>query len=294
MTPLDILKAVSVPVLWATGFVLAKVAIVDFPPVLLMALRFTLTALVLVWFFRPPKHLWGKLFVVALISGSIQYSLTFSGLKHLDASTAGLIVQTEVPFAALTAAMFLRERLTLLMVAGMLVAFLGVGVLSGEPKLEGQELYVLMVLGGAFTWAIGQVMVRSIGEIGGFVMISGVAICATPQLFVASYLFEDGQWEAIMSAGWSVWIAVVYMGLIMTALAYAIWYDLLGRLPVNNVAPFLLLLPVAVVIESVLFLEEELTPLKVVGGVLILIGVATLIFAQRPGKPQIKATPDPI
>jgi O-acetylserine/cysteine efflux transporter len=283
MKPIDILLATSVPLIWGTGFVLAKVALHDFPPVLLMALRFTLTALVLVWFFMPPVRLMPKLFAIALISGSIQYGLTFNGLKHLDASTAGLVVQTEVPFAALLAVVFLRERLTVRMVAGLVVAFVGLLIVAGEPKIRGQELALLMVLGGAFTWSIGQVMVRSMGEIGGFVMITGVALFAAPQLFVASWLFEDNQVEAIRNAGAAVWIAVVYMGLAMTAIAYAIWYGLLGRYPVNNVAPFLLLLPVVIAIEGVVFLGEAMTWQTLAGGALILAGVAVITLTHGPG-----------
>lgn len=286
MKPIDILLAISVPLIWATGFVLAKVALHDFPPVLLMALRFTLTALVLVWFFMPPARLLPKLFMIALISGSIQYGLTFNGLKLLDASTAGLVVQTEVPFAALLAVIFLKERLTMRMVAGLIVAFAGLLVIAGEPRIRGQELALLMVLGGAFTWSVGQVMVRSAGEIGGFVMITGVALFAAPQLFVASWLFEDNQIEAIRNAGPTVWVAVVYMGLAMTAIAYAIWYGLLGRYPVNNVAPFLLLLPVVIALEGAIFLGEQMTWQTLFGGALILAGVAVITITAAPARPQ--------
>ena len=294
MKPLDVIMAISVPVIWGTGFILAKVALQDFPAILLMALRFALTATILIWFFRPPRALWGKLFLIALISGSIQYSLTFNGLKNMDASTAGLVVQTEVPFAALAAVIFLRERLTTVMVAGMIVAFVGLAVIAGEPRIEGQGLAILMVLGGAFTWALGQVMVRSMGEVGGYMMISGVALFATPQLFIASWIFEDGQFEAIRDAGVSVWVAVIYMGIAMTAIAYAIWYNLLGRFPVNNVAPFLLLLPIVIVAQGVLFLGEVITWTTVLGGALIILGVAVLTFAQRTKVVTSPVEPEPL
>jgi O-acetylserine/cysteine efflux transporter len=221
-----------------------------------------------------------RLFLIALISGSIQYGLTFNGLKYLDASTAGLVVQTEVPFAAALAVLFLGERLTLRLVAGMIVAFVGLYIVSGEPKVQGQEFALLLVLAGAFTWSVGQVMVRAMGEIGGFVMIAGVALFAAPQLFIASALLEENQIDAIVNAGPEVWIAVIYMGLAMTAVAYAIWYGLLGRYPVSSVAPFLLLLPVVIAAESIVFLGEEITWEKLVGGALILAGVAVITFTH--------------
>ena len=54
LRPLDILMGIAVPLVWGLGVVFAKAAIEHFPPILLMALRFTLTALVLVWFVKPP------------------------------------------------------------------------------------------------------------------------------------------------------------------------------------------------------------------------------------------------
>jgi len=278
--PLDVLLAVSVPVIWGTGFVLAKVALHDFPPILLMSLRFALTAFVLIWFFRPKVPLLPKIFAISLISATIQYGLTFNGLKMLDASTAGLLIQVEVPMCALLAAFLLKEKITLKMAFGMALAFIGVAIIAGEPKLDGNELAILLVLGGGFFWSLGQVMTRQLGGIGGFELITWIAVFATPQMFLASWLFEDNQIEAIQNAGPEVWIAIVYMGLIMTAVGYAIWYHLLGRFPVNKVAPFLLLLPITIMIESVMFLGEQLTWFITAGGILTIVGVAVLVTSD--------------
>ena len=81
------------------GFIVAKAGMSHFSPILLMALRFTLTAICLVWFFRPPPGIFRQLFMISLISAALQYSLTFNGVNGIDASTAALLVQLEVPFA---------------------------------------------------------------------------------------------------------------------------------------------------------------------------------------------------
>ena len=62
-----------------------------------------------------------------------------------------------------------------------------------------------MVIGGAFTWAVGQIMIKKVGELNGFKLISGVAIFATPQLFMASAIFETDQIEQIQTASVSAW-----------------------------------------------------------------------------------------
>ena len=282
MRPFDILLVISVPVIWGLGFTFAKAALGEFPPILLMFLRFAVTALALVWFVKRPAGIMAKLFVIALISAAIQYGLTFYGLKFLDASTAILVVQLEVPFCTLLAVIFLNEKLGPKKVIGMLVAFAGVALIAGEPRLNDNWLGIGLTVGGAFTWAIGQVMIRQLGQVGGFTLIAWVAVFATPQLLVASLIVESGQWQAIQSASWVGWASVIYLAIVMTAVGYGIWYHLLGKYEVGKVVPFLLLLPVVTVISSVTLLGETLTVWLVAGGMLVISGVAIIVVERKP------------
>ena len=251
-----------------------------FSPILLMALRFTLTAICLVWFFRPPPGIFRQLFMISLISAALQYSLTFNGVNGIDASTAALLVQLEVPFGLLLAWLVLGDRVTLQQAIGMIVAFTGAVLIIGEPKLSGDLIYAFMVIGGAFTWAVGQIMIKQLGNLGGFRLISSVALYATPQLYIASFLFESDQLVQIQTASVAAWGAVVYLGLIMTALAYAMWYHLLGHYKVNQVMPFLLLLPVTSVFGGIFFLGESLTVKIAAGGCLAIAGVAMITLQK--------------
>jgi O-acetylserine/cysteine efflux transporter len=282
MKPLDILIAVTVPVVWGLGLVLAKPAVDQFPPILLMALRFAVSALALVWFVPIPRAGLKLLAVAALIGSTLQYGLTFNGLKLLDASTTGLIVQAEAPFLALVAAIFLGERLGARRLLGMAIAFAGIYLISGEPRIKGHEIGVAMVLGGTFLWACGQTMIRTLGEIGGMTAIAWVSACAAPQLLVASLIVEHDQVAALAAAGWQVWATVLYLGLVMTALGYSCWYHVLGRYEVNRVAPFLLLTPVTSVLGGAFLLGEPLTPTILVGGAVVIAGVALLVIERRP------------
>jgi O-acetylserine/cysteine efflux transporter len=285
LRPFDIFLAICVPVIWGMGFTLAKVAFVyaDFPPVLLMAFRFTLTAFVLVWFVKPP---WGQMwpiFWIAFVSAAIQYSLTFTGLSGMDASTAIIVVQLEFPFMAILAVVFLRDRLSLGQVVGILIAFSGILLIAGQPDLDGGLIYIAMVLGGAFTWAVGQIMIKKLkNPISGFTLIAWVAVFAAPQLFVMSWLIEDGQIEVIRTTNWIGWAVVVYLGLVMTAIGYAIWYHVLGKYPVSQIGPFLLLLPVSSIAGSMIMLGERLSPLEMIGAVVVIFGVWIVTRRQSP------------
>jgi len=282
MKPIDVLLAISVAVIWGMGFIVAKAAMSHFSPILLMALRFLLTTFCLIWFFRPPPGIFKQLFWISLVSAALQYSLTFNGVRGIDASTAALLVQLEVPFGLLMAWLVLGDRISLKQGCGIAISFAGAVLIIGEPKLSGDLIYAFMVIGGAFTWAVGQIMIKKLGNLGGFRLISGIALFATPQLFIASFILESDQITQIETASIGAWAAVAYLGLIMTALAYAIWYRLLGHYSVNQVMPFLLLLPVTSVFGGIFFLGESLTVKIAAGGCLAIAGVALITIQRRP------------
>ena len=209
---IDICLGVAVALTWGMGLVFAKAAIAHFPPILLMALRFSVTAAALVWFVRLPRAHLGMLFAIAFISAAIQYSLTYPGLKQLDASDAALVVQLEVPFLTLLGALLLKEPTGPRRWAGIGLAFVGVYLIAGEPRVAAQWGAVLLVVGGAATWAVGQVMIRRLEDIDGLTVTAWVAVMAAPQLFVMSLVFETGHRQALQSAGPVVWGAVLYLG----------------------------------------------------------------------------------
>ena len=74
-----IFLALSVPILWGIGFTITKAGMDQFPPMLINGLRWTLTGLILVWWFPIPRKYLKKIFIVSVIGCTIQYSLTYSG-----------------------------------------------------------------------------------------------------------------------------------------------------------------------------------------------------------------------
>ena len=291
----DVLRALAVATIFGTGVVFAKAAIEHFPPILLMSIRFSATAAVLLWFVRPPWHLMHRIFWAALVGAAIQYSLTYTGLAGLDASVMILVVQLEVPFAALLAWLVFKDPLGWRGFGGMVLAFAGIALIAGSPEQRTNLLPVLLVAGGGLAFAVGQIMIKRIGQIGGFTMIACVAAIAGPQLLVSSLIFEQGQMEAILRAPPIVWVTVAYLALVMTSLGYALWYHLLGRYEVTRVIPFLLLVPVTTVLGGVLFLGEPLTLIRVAGGLLVIAGVAimnlTRAAPRAPCEPPAGTSP---
>ena len=276
---------IFVPIVWALGFTGAKAAMDQFPPIMLMAMRFSVAAIVLVWFTKPPWSLMWRIFIVTVISATIPYSTIFTGLNHLDASTAMLVVQAQVPFMALVAIVFLKESLTIQRAIGFVVAMAGVVLIAGQPELRGSIGWILLTVGGCFVWASGQVMIRVLSQsIDGKTLIAWVSVFTVPQLIISSAIFETGQIEALMTADWYAWTLVLYMGLIMTAAGYYVWYTLLSKIEIGQASPFLLLQPPITVVASIFLLGENPTWMTLIGGGIVIAGVATITFESRQKK----------
>ena len=275
--------ALFVPLLWGLGFVFAKGTINHFPPILLMAFRFSLTALVLVWFTPLPVRKFFQLFKIAIVAAAIQYSLTFTftGVKGLEAGLASIIVQLEVPFLVILGALLLREKPGYKKWIGIAISFVGVAIMSQQDELSGSFISIALVLSGCFAWALGQVMIRKLKDVSGMQVTAWIAVFAAPQLFFMSAVFEDGQVEAIRTANPLVWWTVLYLGLIMTCLGYYFWNTLIRHHDVSKVAPFLLLLPVFSVLGGNVFLGETITLEKFYGGATILFGIGIITMNAR-------------
>jgi len=281
----DILIAISVPILLGFGFVIAKPAMQHFPPYLLMGLRFTIPALILVWWFPMPKGLFLDLFKVSFIGSTLQYGLTYNGLNIIDASSAVLLVQLEVPFGILIAFFLLKEIPRIKNLIGLVIAFIGVFILTGAPNLEGKYFGVLLTLSGAFTWSLGAVMAKPLSKkIGAFALMTWLCVFSGPLLILISTIVNGNPIQYILSANFYSWITVIYLGFIMQPIAYGAWYYVLRRYPVNKIMPVLLLLPVTGLLTAIFLLGEEPSKQVFLGGTIIVFGVGMILF----GKPKKK------
>ena len=275
----DILIALSVPLLWGIGFTITKVGMEEFPPMLINGLRWILTGLILVWWFPLPRKYLKKIFLVSIISCTIQYSLTYSGLNIVDASSAILFIQSEVLFGVLVAFFYLRERPKLRNIIGIIIAFFGLIILSGSPTLNGKIIGVMFLLGGSFTWALGQVLIKEVSEnLNGIALTAWIGILAGPQLIIGSQIIEGDVYSKIISASYETWLIVLYLGILMNCLGYSAWYYVLGRYEVNKIMPIMLLLPVTGVLAAIILLGERPGANIYIGGIIIIFGVSLILI----------------
>ena len=278
----DILLALCAPLLLGFGFAIAKPAMQQFPPFLLMGLRFTITALILIWWFPIPKGLFKDLIIVSFIGSTLQYALTYSGLNMIDASSAVLLVQVEVPAGVILAYFLLKEKPGIKNIIGICISFFGVYILTGAPSLEGKFIGILLTLTGATTWAYGAVLAKPLSEkMNPLALTAWLALFSGPPLIIASNIYDGNMMNYFRSASLTSWIIVAYIGLIMQPVSYGCWYYVLKRHPVYKVLPIMMLLPITGLVASIFLLGEEPGKYILIGGTIILIGVGMILFGKQ-------------
>jgi len=288
MSPADWIAALAVALLWGGNVVAVKVAVETLPPFLLMGIRFTIVALLLAPFFRPRRAQVPGLLALALVLGVGHFGLMFVAIRGMDAAAAAVAVQMTIPFSALLAWLVYREALGWARAFGVGLAFAGIVLLAGEPHANG--LWPLLVMAAStLCWAVSNVMIKRVGTIDPLTINGWVALFAVPILFLCSALFEHGQVEAIAATGPVGWAGLAYTVIGASLIAYTLWYRLVRRHSLNRIVPFTLLGPAAGITGGVLLLGEQLTWQKLVGGILVVSGVAAV--QMWSGKGTAKAEP---
>jgi O-acetylserine/cysteine efflux transporter len=268
--------------IWGINFVVVKLGLDHMPPLFFVAMRFSLAALILLPFSGLPRAHLKRVIPLSFTLGVMHFTLIFTGMHYLDASTTAIAVQLQVPFAAILAAIFFKETLHWRRITGMAIAFAGIMLIAGQPRFFANPWPLASVITAALVWSIANVQVKRLGDEIDAVQLNGwIAILAAPQLLVVSYALEGDRWPGLAEIGWQGAFALAYQAILVAAFSYWIWYNLMRRYPVNQVMPFMLLQPLIGAASGVVFRNEEISLPMVFGGIGILIGVAIIII-RRP------------
>jgi drug/metabolite transporter (DMT)-like permease len=266
---------------WGLNFAATKYAAATIPPLMLVALRFTVGGLLLLFVlrtFEPKSRLRpGDLLPMAALGcfgvATAQTGFTF-GLSLSSAGSTGLIFATAPVWGLLLGAVLGLERPTWKGAIGVALSIVGValvlldGLTSGHASLVGD----LLVLVAAF--CVGAYAVLSMPLLERY---TPLAVATYPVLFGIPYLFLLSS-PYLLSLEWGSvgvgpWAAVAYSGVFATAFAFSAWQRGISRIGANRVLVYQYLITIVGVTSGIVFFGETLSANKIAGGVVILIGV---------------------
>jgi O-acetylserine/cysteine efflux transporter len=267
------------------NFVVITVALSDFPPLFLATLRFAIAALPALFLPRPAVG-WGMMIGIGLTLFVGQFALLFPAMAiGMPPGLASIALQVQAFITIAIAAAVLRERPTPRQILGGAIAFAGLVLIATTVGSNGVTVLGLtLALASAFFWAIGNVLLRRLGQVDMLSMISWLSVVAPLPLLLLSLTIEGPAriGAALGGASWLTIGAVLYIGVISTTFGYAVWGHLLKLYPAATAAPFSLLVPVSGTLSAALILGEAFGVVRLAGMGLILAGLAVLVIGPRP------------
>ncbi|WP_437881463.1 DMT family transporter [Pseudomonas sp. LRF_L74] len=286
----DSMLALLVAFLWGAQVTAVKIGGAELPPILMVAMRYAIMALFLVPFLRRCKRTqMVPMTVIATVTGTLHFGLLYCGIARVDASTSAIIYQLATPFTLILACLLLGEALKIKVVAGIALAFCGVLVLLANDAATATLTGMLLVALAALAFATGSVLTKSMGPLDPLALSAWTAVVAAPQLLVWSLVQERWQWSMVTNASTQAWLAMVYTALSGGLLGFGLWFWLLGRNSMQQLTPYLLLVPVFAIAVSQALLAEGLDTRLLLGAVLTLLGVA-LCQLRLPTRNLLAAT----
>jgi O-acetylserine/cysteine efflux transporter len=277
----DIALAILICALWGINFVAIKIGVTYFPPLFLMAFRFLLVALILLpWTLKMPRQKMGHMFLLALSMG-LYFGILFMGMRGTPAGETTIVIQLQVPFAALMAMYFFKERLSQQTCVGMVIALLGVIVTVGIPDHWGSMTSVGLVIMAALIWGLYNNQMKMVPKMHPFALNGFVALVTFPLFFLVSLPTEHPTFALFTHAPWQAYAGIAFFVLVSTVFCYSAWYHLVGKYPVHKVMPFVLLEPPFGILASTIITGEQIHVHTIVGGILCAIGLALIIIQRK-------------
>lgn len=285
LSMVDVLVLLAMQLAWGGSFVISKVAVTDFPPLLFMGLRFLIVSILLIRFLRWHKGQMLNVLLISLFTGSLNFGFMIQGLSMAaDVAPVAIAVQLGVPFATLLSVLVLHERLGVWRIAALAISFAGVLVVGLDPAVFQYGDALMLVVFAAFMMAVGTIFMRRVRGVPVYSMQAWIALFAWPPLMAASFFLEGAPVGIIatIELSWGVIAGLAWVVFGTSLIGHAAYYWIMQRHEVGLTAPFMLLAPILGAAGGAYFLGDVITWRMVVGGAMTLAGV--LIITVREGR----------
>lgn len=292
------LLALAVVAVWGTNFVVIRVALDDFPPLLFATLRFIIALLPAAFILKRPAVSWRSLATYGFLIGFGQFGLLYIAMDgHISPGVASLVMQAQVFFTIGLAMWLSGERLRGFQIVALLLATIGFGVIMAHTDGSTTAFGLALALVAAMSWAGGNQVAKSSGTTDMLAYVVWASLFSIPPLLIASLLLEGPTAiaAALASAGADAWAAVVWQSVGNTMFGYAAWSWLLARYPAATITPTALLIPIFGMGASALLLGESLPGWKLGAAALVMGGLAINVLwpmaSRLPGFPWRRGEP---
>jgi drug/metabolite transporter (DMT)-like permease len=282
---ISVLKALLAVLIWGASFVATKVALREVSPATVIWVRFAIGVALMgaavanrKEFVLVPFKEFAYFSLLGFLGISFHQWLQSTGLLTAQATTTAWIITTTPVFIAILGRVVLHEKLQGIQIAGIALAAIGVLMVVSKGNLLsilGKSFGTygdFLILVSAANWAVFAVLSRkSLRYYSAALLLFYVML--TGWLFVNILFFYEGGQKEISHLTLSGWVAVGFLGVFCSGVAYIFWYDALKSIPASQVGAFLYLEPLVTIVIASIVLKEKMLLSMFVGGAIIVIGV---------------------
>ena len=263
--------------LWASSFAAVRAGLQAFTPGHIALFRFLIASVLLAAFTLINRIKLPKLkdipviFLLGFLGIAAFHTAQNYGQVTVTAGSAAMIVSSVPIFTAMLATIFLGEKLKLWGWLGIFISFLGVYLIAlGEREGVKFAPGVIVLLFAAIIAATYFVLQKPyLTRYSALQLVTYMIWAGTLFLLV----FTPGLIEEVTNAPIEATIAIIFLGIFPSAVAYVTWSYALSRAPASIVASFLYLQPVLAIIIAWIWLNEIPALIAITGGVVTILGV---------------------
>jgi O-acetylserine/cysteine efflux transporter len=284
MKPADIGIAVMVAVIWGLAFVASRIALDEFSPELMTALRFSIAAVPCL-FVRKPKVSWPLLIAISLTLFLGQFlAQSVAIARGVPVGLTSVIVQSQALFTIAFAAIIFSEMPTRMQTIGVGIASIGLLMICGTVGYDFSVGAFAGLMISPISFAIGNILLRRARGAPMFDLFAWLCLAAAVPLFALTLVSNGAQptWHALTHMSLTGLLCMLGLGGISTSIAYWLWGRLLRDYPAAQVVPFALLVPFVGAAASSIVFGEKFGPLRLAGMITVIGGIAVMVLSKRP------------
>lgn len=280
--PRHLLLLIGITFIWGVNLITSKIGVGEIPPFLFTFLRFVIVAALLAPFLKVHPGQMGTLALAALLSGALNFGLSFAGIRRAsNVSSVAIITQLGVPFATLLSVLMLGEVIRWRRWTGIALAFLGIVILGFDPQILDRWESLVLLIASAFAGALGLMYVKKLHGFEPAELLAWTSVISLPLLLGASLALEQPTLEKLSTVSWGAWGALAFAALGASLVSHTGYFYLVQKYPVTSVAPLTTLSPVFSIALGVLLLGDQLTWRIMAGGACTLIGVFIITLREK-------------
>lgn len=274
------LCALFCAVVWGTTFLVSKVLLLTYTPLQIMLLRFLL-AYPMLWIICPKRQFCGKeelgFLLMSLFGNTLYFLAENCALKYTFASNVSILVSAA---PVLTTALFLffdrKEKVTRSLAVGVLAAFFGMVlvVLNGSLVLKLSSTGDLLGLGAALCWALYNLILPRYSGRYSSAFISRKLTFYSLVVCLPLTVLEGAPFQADQLVRPQVFLSLLFLGLIGSGACYVAWNLAAEWLGVLRTNLYIYAIPFVTMLAGAILFHETITPMGVLGAVLIAVGMA--------------------